>query len=154
MTKRIHAKVAKILNSREIVISAGQDKGVRVGMYFDVLDEEGEEIQDPDTGEVLGSLERKKVRLKVTDVREKLSIASTYKSTKVNVGGSADSVYAQIGPIAKALMPPKWVTKYQTIKSDEAPWDELDEESSFVKTGDPVVQVLERVDSTEIDDFI
>ena len=51
-------------------------------------------------------------------------------------------------------MPPKWVTKYQTIKSDEAPWDELDEESSFVKTGDPVVQVLERVDSTEIDDFI
>ena len=63
MTKRIHAKVAKILNSREIVISAGQDKGVRVGMYFDVLDEEGEEIQDPDTGEVLGSLERKKVRM-------------------------------------------------------------------------------------------
>lgn len=154
MTKQIKAKVAMILNTREIAISAGENMGVKKGMYFDVIHPNGEDIKDPDTGEVLGSLERKKVRLKIIDVREKISIASTYKSIKVNVGGDLESMYLNIGPIARALMPPKWITKYQTIRSDEAPWDDLDEESSFIKVGDPVIQVMQDVDSSEVDDFI
>lgn len=154
MSDRIRAKVAKILNSREIVISAGQDKGVKKGMYFDVIDEKGEEVTDPETGAVLGSLERRKIRLRVAEVHEKLSIASTYKSVKVNVGGIGTDPFMQIGPLARALMPPKWVTKYQTIRSDEAPWEDLDEEQSFIKVGDPVVQVDGRVDPTEVDDVI
>lgn len=155
MTDAIRAKVARVLNAREVAITAGSENGVKKGMFFDVLDEKGEDITDPDTGEVLGSLERRKVRLKVSDVKDKLSIAGTYRSIKINVGGDADPMFdAHFGPIARALMPPRWVTKYQTIKSDDAPWEDIDDESSFVKVGDPVVQVIGKVDESEIQDFV
>src|SRR5262249_52570621 len=83
----IRGKVAQILNSRNLVINVGSRDGVVVGMYFDVLDPKGEDIKDPDTGEVLGSVERPKVRVQIVQVQERLSVASTYKQRQVNVGG-------------------------------------------------------------------
>lgn len=65
----IRGKVARILNSRELAINVGAADGVKVGMYFDVLDPKGEDIKDPDSGEVLGSLERPKVRVKLRRFR-------------------------------------------------------------------------------------
>ena len=70
----------------------GSADGVEVGMYFDVLDPKGEDVKDPDSGEVLGSLDRPKVRVKVTKVQERLSVASTYKTYEVNVGGSGGAL--------------------------------------------------------------
>lgn len=35
-----------------------------------------------------------------------------------------------------------WVTRYETLKTREETWEDLEEEDSYVKTGDPVVQVL------------
>tara|TARA_B100000749_G_scaffold237176_1_gene195639 strand:+ start:415 stop:876 length:462 start_codon:yes stop_codon:yes gene_type:complete len=142
MNEPIRAKVARVLNSREIVFTAGEDKGVVVGQYFDVMDPKGEDITDPDTGEVLGSIERPKVRVQVTQVQERLSVASTFKKTRTNVGGSASSVFGELGAVSRALMPPKYVVKYETLKTDEKTWEDLDEEQSYVKTGDPVVQVI------------
>lgn len=135
----IHGKVAKILNSRELVINCGTNQGVKLGMYFDVFDPKAQEIKDPETQEILGSIDRSKVRVKVTKVQIKICIASTYKSTKVNIGG------AGLGPtgFARTLMPPKMVTKYETLKTDEQTWEDLSEEESYVKIGDPVVQVIE-----------
>jgi len=66
----IRGKVARILNSRELVINVGSKDGVAVGMKFDVLEPKREEIKDPDTGEVLGSLARPKVRARVKSVQE------------------------------------------------------------------------------------
>lgn len=132
----IKGKVAQILNSRELVINCGSEDGVKIGMYFDVLDPKGQEIKDPDTNEVLGSIERPKVRLKISQVREKLSVAATYKQTKVNEGGNL-----ALGGFANTLMPPKWTTKYETLKTDEKTWEDLSEKESYVKIGDPVVQV-------------
>ncbi|MCC6923315.1 MAG: hypothetical protein IT525_09705 [Nitrosomonas sp.] len=119
-------------------------------MYFDVMDPKGEDIRDPDTGEVLGSIERPKVRVKVTQVQERLSVASTYKKERINIGGTG---YAAVGAVslAQALMPPKYVTKYETLKTDEKTWEDLDEEESYVKSGDPVVQVVEKIDPDEVE---
>ena len=141
MTQPIRGKVAQVLNNREIAINLGTAKGITIGMYFDVVDVNGQNIKDPDTGEVLGSIERSKVRVKITRVQEKLSVATTYRSENINVGGTGPAI--TIGPFARALMPPEWVTKYETShKTGETP-ESLDEEDSAVKTGDPVVQVLE-----------
>ena len=145
MNKRIRAKVARVLNSREIVISAGAKSGVVVGMHFDVMDPKGENITDPDTGEVLGSIERPKVRVQITQVQELIAVASTFKKKKINVGG-AGHLFGDLGAVSRALMPPKYVTKYETLKTDEKTWEDLTEEQSFVKTGDPVVQIIEEVD--------
>ena len=134
----IRGKVARILNSRELAINIGENEGVKVGMLFDVLDPKGEDILDPDTNKVLGSLSRPKVRVKVTKVQEHLSIASTYRKFQVNVGG----VGAAVASFADLLMPPKYVDKFETLKTSEKTWEDLDEEDSYVKTGDPVIQVI------------
>jgi len=146
MSDKIRAKVARVLSSREIAITAGDKEGVAVGMFFEVMDPKGEDITDPDTGDILGSIERPKVRVQVTQVQDHISVASTYKKEKVNVGGIGSGSLSNLGAVSRALMPPKYVTKYETLKTDEKTWEDLDEEESYVKTGDPVVQVIEIID--------
>jgi hypothetical protein len=138
----IRGKVARILNSRELALNIGEEDGVAIGMYFDVLDSKGEDILDPDTGAVLGSLQRPKVRVKIIRVLEHLSVASTYKKHQVNVGGRGVAVQS----FADVLLPPKYVDKYETLKTSEKTWEDLDEEDSYVKTGDPVIQVIPQLD--------
>lgn len=147
MTSRpIRGKVARILNSRDLAINVGSKDGVVVGMHFDVLDPKGEDIKDPDTGEVLGSVERPKVRVQVVKVQERLSVASTYKKRQVNVGGQGAGLS---GGFAEFFLPPKLVTKYETLKTTERTWEDLEESESYVKIGDPVVQVVSEVEVGE-----
>lgn len=145
MSEPIRGKVARVLNSREIALTVGSSDGVVVGMFFDVMDPKGEDITDPDTGDILGSVERPKVRVQITKVQELLSVASTYRKTKKNIGGHI----TDLGSLSRVLMPPKWVTKYETLKTEEKTWEDLDEEQSYVKIGDPVVQVIEEIDVGE-----
>lgn len=142
MTEPIRGKVARILNSREMVINVGARNGVTVGMRFGVMDAKGEDIPDPDTGELLGSLERPKVEVEVAKVQERFSVASTYKQESVNVGGAGIGM----SPFSELLMPARWETRYETLKTEEKTWEDLEEEYSYVKTGDPVVQVMAGAD--------
>ena len=138
MMEPIRGKVARVLNTREIAINVGTSQGVTLGMRFDVMDTNEMDITDPDTGKVLGSLERPKVRVEIIHVQEDLSVARTPETT-VNLGGTGT-----FGPFAKSLMPPNWVTRYETLKkTGKNTKEELDEEDSRVKIGDPIVQVLE-----------
>ena len=144
MPEPIRGKVAQILNSRELVINAGSNSGVAVGMRFEVMDAKGQDIKDPATGELLGSLERPKVKVEVSKVQERLSVASTYKNETVNVGGGGLVVSSSLSQL---FMPAKYETRYETLKTEEKTWEDLDEEDSYVKIGDPVVQVLEGTDA-------
>jgi len=144
----IRGKVARILNSRELAINVGTNDGVVVGMRFDILDPKGEDITDPDTEEVLGSIDRPKARVQVVKVYGRLSVASTYKEHQVNVGGRGSNLGIG-GGLADLFMPPKYVTKYETLKTTEKTWEDLEEKESFVKTGDPVVQVITEVNVGE-----
>lgn len=137
MTKAIHGKVARVLNSREVALNIGSADGVAIGLYFDIMDAKGEDITDPDTGETLGSIQRTKVRVQVIHVQEKLSLAATYRQRR---GGSR----RLFNPgLAEFLMPQKWVNEYETLKSQEKTWEPMSEQESYVEIGDPVVQVLE-----------
>lgn len=137
MMNMIRGKVARVLNSRELALNIGSQHGVREGMLFDVIDPKGEDIVDPDTGDIIGSLERPKVRVKVISVQDKLSVASTYKKERVNVGGVGIGTSA----ISQLFMQPEYVTQYETLKTEEKTWEDISEEESYVKSGDPVVQV-------------
>jgi hypothetical protein len=136
MTERIRGKVARVLNAREIAINRGVEHGVTEGMRFVVLSDAGENIQDPDSGEVLGSVYRAKIEVEVVDVRARLSIARTFKVKRRNVGGTG------LGTFGKAFEPPKWVEEPQTLKTEEKTWEDLDESQSFVRAGDPVEQIV------------
>lgn len=130
----ITGAVAKILNSRDLVINRGTEDGVAEGMRFIVLDPNAENIKDPDTGETLGSIDRPKIEVEVFSAEEKLSLAHTFRKIRRNVGGSGLFT-------AKALQPPKYITRYETLKTDESTWESLDETESLVKTGDPVKEI-------------
>lgn len=143
MTDPLRGKVARILDTRNLVINLGATHGVIAGMYFDVLDPKGDDIRDPDSGDILGSIERPKVRVQVVKAEERLSVASTFRKKTVNVGGRGGLA---VGGLAEMFLPPKHVTKYETLKTTEKTWEDLEESESYVKTGDPVVQVLEEVD--------
>ena len=46
--------------------------------------------------------------------------------------------------MGRSLMPPKWIKKYETLRTEDKGWYPLHEEDSYVNVGDPVVQVIER----------
>ena len=136
-TEPIRGKIAKILTSREVALNIGKIQGVETGMLFDILFEVG--VTDPDTGEELGPVELPKTRVKITSVSDKVSVASTYRTMRVNVGGTGTTFSA-------LFQPPKWETRRETLRVRESfeEWgDQMDEENSYVTIGDPVVQVLD-----------
>ncbi len=139
MNDLIRGKVAKILNSREVAINIGSHHGVREGMLFDILDLSGKNIIDPDTEENLGSIERPKVRVQVKHIRDNFSIASTFKKNEINIGGKGGG----FALLSKAFLPPKWVTKYETLKTADQTWESITEDQSYIKIGDPIIQVFE-----------
>ena len=138
----IRGKVARILNVRELALNVGQQDGTSVGMLFDILDPTGYEIKDPDTGEVIGSVNEPKVRVRIKLVQDKMSVATTYKGKRVNMGGRGQlGLAALLGGFDSS--PPVWVTEYENLRTEEETLEELAEEESYVATGDIAVQVLE-----------
>jgi hypothetical protein len=142
-TDPIRGQVARVLNTRELAINRGFEDGVEEGMKFAVLDTTAEGIRDPETDELLGSVYRAKVRVQIVVVKERLAIARTYSKRQVNVGGTG------IGLFGDALRPPKWETRYETLKAEDAAWEQLSEDRSIVKTGDPVEQLVKQEDVDE-----
>ncbi len=145
-TELIRGKIAKILSTREVALNIGKEDGVKPGMLFEILYATGLGIEDPDTGEDLGSVNVPKARVKVTQVYDKLSVASTYRTKSVNVGGVGVDTNSYRTLTAKLFQPPKWKRRYETLKTKESfehSAEDLDEEDSYVIIGDPVVQVLD-----------
>ena len=105
-----------------------------VGMFFDVIGSQHDNIKDPDTNEVLGSIMRPKVRVKIIDVQVKLSVATTYRRENVSMQRPfADFLMFSHNPTAKY--------KYETLDIADTPAKELEEIDSYVKTGDKVIEV-------------
>ena len=147
MTRPIRGKVASVINKREIAINLGTAHGVDVGMDFDIMETIEVDIKDPDTGEVLGSLEHPKIRVKVTHVQEKLSVATIHQASGVNFNtlgtiGTAGALTAltipTLGPIAMALIAPAWLEKRKRSEKREI--------TDSVNAGDTVVQVIEKTE--------
>ena len=107
-------------------------------MIFKILSTKGSDITDPDTGDPLGTVDLAKTSVKVTIVHERVAVASTYRTREVNVGGTGFAV-------SGLFVPPKWETRVETLKIEDADVEELDEAEAYVHTGDPVVQVIEIV---------
>ena len=130
---KLEGKVAGILSIRELIINIGSTAGVTDGMVFKILADEPYEVKDPQTDEVLGIIEREKVRVKVVDVKEKLSICKTYRKYENNLTSSisflGQSFFGRAG--------------YETLKAEDSSFlPTLSEEESYVKRGDNAVLVV------------
>jgi len=137
-TPLLQGKVAKILTEREVVINIGSAQGVKKGMRFAILAPTPEEVLDPETGEVLDVVDRTKVLVQATEVREKITICSTYRTTKISGGAFGISTSS----INKLFEPPREIPETLRIEDSSLPAP-LSPEESYVKIGDRVKQVEE-----------
>ena len=115
--QRLEGKVAQILSERELVINKGSADGVSEGAKFAVLAATPIEVRDPDTDQVLDRIDREKVRVRATEVREKVTICVAYEKLDLDALSAAVSVL--LGPRRAPLTP----------------------EESYVKIGDRVREV-------------
>lgn len=76
--KLIEGSVARIEDKYTLIINRGAEHGVTEGMEFAVMADEGDQIIDPETGDVIGELPADKLRVRVCDVHEKWSRAETF----------------------------------------------------------------------------
>ncbi|HEY3683564.1 MAG TPA: hypothetical protein VGL93_11015 [Streptosporangiaceae bacterium] len=134
MPDRIEALVAQILNARELVLNKGEADGVLIGMRFAIVNRNGAKITDPETGEDLGSAEIEKTVVKIVRIAERFAVGRTFRTTRHPAG----SLYS---PITQLMRPPR--TEVETLRTDERESkEELSEEDSYVKIGDPAIQII------------
>ena len=122
------------------MINRGGEHGVTEGMYFAVMssDKRLQDIKDPSTGAVLGSIPRETVRVQVSEVYDNMSVAETYDS------------YVATPPLSP-LDSPYWRTSsrpktyYQTLKKSRqyssAGYEDMKASEGAVQAGDRVVEV-------------
>jgi hypothetical protein len=63
------------LTDDDLVINRGLQQGVGANMVFDIIDPRSVDIKDPITNELLGSINRIKAQVRVTEVGDLLSMA-------------------------------------------------------------------------------
>ena len=99
----ITCKVAKILNEFQLILNVGSRQGVAKGMAF-VVYEEGEEIQDPETGQSLGKLEIVKGEVEVSHVQETLCLAQSKELPKQGAPTVLSAKLAEVTPYSKSKL--------------------------------------------------
>ncbi len=114
---RLEGKVAQILNARQLVINLGTQDGIRLGMRFAVLAATPLEIVDPDSHEVLGIVDREKVRVAAVEVQERFAICSTYE---IKVVGEGADVFTGLSAL-RWLTPRQEIPKTLEISDDASP---------------------------------
>ena len=144
--KLIEARVAAVLNSRELVINRGSKHGVKKGMRFVVYDADPRlaDIKDPETGEILGSLCREVARVEAVEVTPRMAVARTYLSRLVDAGAMVKIT----NPFASQRR------VYQTLKKDRSygsGYEDLSSAASSVREGAEVAE-LQQPKETEGED--
>lgn len=134
--EKITGKVAEIVSDRELILNRGSDHGVEKGMYFNVLDTTTDSIKDPETGEVLGGFKRIKISVVAVEVAERITLAQTFRSKTVNLGGSGSGFSAMTNMLAE----PRYVERVETLKLDPSAAKPLGASESVVSIGDPFEQ--------------
>ena len=142
----IHGRVARVLSERELVLNVGSDDGVITGMEFKVLDPRGENIRDPQTHEVIGSVDIVKTLVRVTAVQSKLAVAETFREsiTPARAGRSLglSSLSALSSRVFEDIEVPEH-RRTETLRKTERNFDpDFSEADSYVKTGDPAIQII------------
>lgn len=106
-------KVAKIISTKQIVINAGKKDGIKVGDELEIVDQYGASVRDPDTGELLGTLDMPKGKVIVSTIYEKMAIAD---APKINITSSNTNILG-IATQADLNVDPKQITGTENISN-------------------------------------
>lgn len=127
--------VAEIVSDQEIILNRGSEHGLKEGDYFAILDPKANSVRDPETGEPLGGIRKVKIVVRATDVAPKLTLARTFRTRRVNIGGNGSGGLS--GILGLYGEPPKWVDEVETFALKPDGPRPIAEEESLVAIGDP-----------------
>ena len=108
----IQTKIAQILSPTRVVLAAGGEQGMQVGMEF-IIYELSDSILDPETKEPLGQLELHKGRVRVVHVQERMATATTLPRRAYKP--SMSEIIDALGPFRKR----GWVDEYEELPIDQ-----------------------------------
>lgn len=123
----IEGKVAEIIDEHTVVINRGYGQGVEEDMRF-VIYEQGDEIKDPDTKKSLGRFEYVKAKVRVTNVSEKFSTATTCEADTPPVFRGLGGLLGQ---------------QCRVLPLDKEMKEKMPNYNTTVKIGDLVRQILD-----------
>lgn len=108
VTIRDGGRVIQLVTDDELLINLGSIHGVTAGMRFKVLDPTTLDVTDPVTGEKLGSIDRVKAQIQVTQVSERFSLAEVHPPRGRSGIGSAAQVLMEPKPPSATLTGDTW----------------------------------------------
>ena len=150
MTGPIEGKVARLLTVRDLVINRGTNDGVEIGMRFKILNSKGEAIRDPDTKRIIGNVEMIKVIVKVVEVQAELCVARTFRTITTEASGVYGATAIGLSTLAASMGRPGG-ERLETLRSNEKfAEDDINENESYVHTGDPAVQIIKISDELDL----
>lgn len=123
-------KVVRIMSDREVAVSGGAEAGLALNDVLLILGEPVE-IRDPDSDELLGEIVPNKAVVRVYDVKDRFALARTFRTRRVNVGGSGSS-------FSRIFEPPRYETRTETLRRSRSAGDIITPDESVVQVGDVV----------------
>ncbi len=86
-------RVAKIIDDMNLIITGGSEDGIKIGDKMEIIDKSSDiKVKDPDTGEILGTLDATKGKVEVAKVFPHMAIVESpkYTITGLNSIGTAN----------------------------------------------------------------
>lgn len=123
----------KIISTKQIVINAGFDEGIKEGEELEIIDKiSNEPVVDPETGEDLGYLNISKGKVRVSRVFPKMSIAEAPYETY--------SILDQLGNIK---MPSATIQSDLNVDPKEITGGLPSPSKDPIRVGDTVIKINE-----------
>lgn len=143
----IRGFVAEVVSDREVILNRGALQGVREGEYFAILDPDTIEVTDPESGEDLGGIKIVKIVVRAVEVAPKLTLARTFRTKTVNVGGTGGALQGFRSVLA-SMEAPDYVEQVERLTIDRDSPRKIDVSDSIVVRGDP----FEQISASEVED--
>jgi len=106
MAHPVEGKVARILSDSHLIVNLGAMQGIRAGTVFTIL-AQGDEVKDPDTGEVLGNWEVPKGRVVAVHVQDRLTTCEAYEDATRPPEGEDPSTQVLSADMIRVSMRPE-----------------------------------------------
>lgn len=139
---RLRGQVAELVSDREVILNRGSNHGVQQGQYFAILNPDTIGITDPETGEDLGGIRVVKVVVVAVEVAPKLTLARTFRTKTLNVGGNSSALSA-LASVSNMLAAPKYVETVEKLTLDKNAPRKIAPSESVVSKGDPFEEAYE-----------
>ncbi|WP_054678537.1 FlgT C-terminal domain-containing protein [Lacticaseibacillus sharpeae] len=114
-------RVIAISDKYTLAINAGIKDKIKEGDQFDILDNDTKQLIDPETHELLATIQQKKQRIYVKEVFEKYSVCqSQYKQESISAGNLATALLSDASRVSDPRIRTRIIGRPMNVNSKDA----------------------------------